>query len=79
MERKDKIEFAEHKGILIPDAYYILNLIHGESDHIKYDEDTKQFNEKPMVYKLNNIVIKHMVAELFDYEPGISVTLNKLH
>ena len=76
---KDKIEFAEHKGILIPDAYYILNLIHGESDHIKYDEDTKQFNEKPMVYKLNNIVIKHMVAELFDYEPGISVTLNKLH
>ena len=76
---KDKIEFAESKNILIPDAYYILSLIHGESDHIEYDEDHKKFNEKPMVYKLNNAVIKHMVATLFDYEPGTSIPLSKLH
>lgn len=76
---KDKMEFAESKGMIIPDAYYILSLIHGESDHIEYDENAKEFKEKPVVYKLNNIVVKHMVAELFDYKPGVDVTLDKLH
>ncbi len=76
---KDKMEFAEEKGKMIPDAYYILSLIHGESDHIEYDENTKEFKEKPVVYKLNNIVIKHMVAELFDYEYGTDVPISKLH
>ncbi len=76
---KDKMEFAEGKGKIIPDAYYILSLIHGESDHIEYDENTKQFKEKPVIYKLNNTVVKHMVAELFDYEHGTDVTITKLH
>lgn len=76
---RDKMEFAESKGKLIPDAYYILCLIHGESDHIEYDGNTKQFKEKPIIYKLNNIVVKHMVAELFDYKSGVDVTLDKLH
>lgn len=77
----DKIEFAENinKNIIVPDAYFILSLIHGESDHIEYDEAHKKFNEKPVIYKLNNNVIKHMVAELFDYMPGIPVPLSKLH
>ena len=76
---KGKIEFAEGKGKLIPDAYYILSLIHGESDHIEYDENTKEFKEKPVVYKLNNIIVKHMVAELFDYKQGTVVPISKLH
>ena len=76
---KDKMEFAEGKGILIPDAYYILSLIHGESDHIEYDKNTGDFKEKPVVYKLNNIVVKHMVAELFDYKSGENITIDKLH
>lgn len=76
---QDKMEFAEEKGKLIPDAYYILSLIHGESDHIEYDENTKQFNEKPVIYKLNNIVVKHMVSELFDYKHGEDVPISKLH
>ena len=75
----DKMEFAESKGKLIPDAYYILSLIHGESDHIEFDENTKQFKEKPVIYKLNNIVVKHMVAELFDYKYGTNVPISKLH
>lgn len=76
---KDKMEFAEGKGKLIPDAYYILSLIHGESDHIEFDKNTKQFNEKPVIYKLNNNVVKHMVSELFDYKPGTNVLISKLH
>ena len=76
---QDKMEFAEDKGKMIPDAYYILSLIHGESDHIEYDKNTKQFNEKPVIYKLNNIVVKHMVAELFDYKHGEDVPISKLH
>lgn len=76
---QDKMEFAEDKGKMIPDAYYILSLIHGESDHIEYDKNTKQFNEKPVIYKLNNIVVKHMVAELFDYKQGVDVPISKLH
>lgn len=75
----DKMEFAEDKGKMIPDAYYILSLIHGESDHIEFDENTKQFNEKPVIYKLSNPVVKHMVTELFDYKPGTSVSISKLH
>ena len=74
-----KMKFAEGKGKVIPDAYYILSLIHGESDHIEFDENTKQFNEKPVIYKLNNNVVKHMVAELFDYKHGIIVPISKLH
>ena len=73
------MEFAEGKGKVIPDAYYILSLIHGESDHIEFDENTKQFNEKPVIYKLNNNVVKHMVAELFDYKKGTDVPISKLH
>lgn len=76
---QDKMEFAEGKGKVIPDAYYILSLIHGESDHIEFDENTKQFNEKPVIYKLNNNVVKHMVAELFNYKPGTIVPISKLH
>ena len=76
---KDKIEFAETKNIIIPDAYYILSLIHGESDHIEYDESQMKFNEKNIVYKLNNNVIKHMIAELFDYQTGVPVALSKIH
>lgn len=76
---QDKMEFAEGKGKVIPDAYYILSLIHGESDHIEFDENTKQFNEKPVIYKLNNNVVKHMVAELFDYKKGTDVPISKLH
>lgn len=76
---QDKMDFAEGKGIMIPDAYYILSLIHGESDHIEFNENTKQFNEKPVIYKLNNIVVKHMVAELFDYKEGADVLISKLH
>lgn len=76
---QDKMDFAEGKGIMIPDAYYILSLIHGESDHIEFNENTKQFNEKPIIYKLNNIVVKHMVAELFDYKEGTDVLISKLH
>ena len=76
---QDKMEFAEDKGKMIPDAYYILSLIHGESDHIEYDKNTKQFNEKPVIYKLNNIVVKRMVAELFDYKHGEDVPISKLH
>lgn len=75
---KKKMEFAESKGKLIPDAYYILSLIHGESDHISFDKDQKKFNEKPVVYVLGNEVVKHMVALLFDYD-GSSVPLEKLH
>lgn len=76
---KDKIEFVENLGIVIPDAYYILSLIHGETDHIEFDESQKKFNEKPVIYKLNNSVVKHMVATLFDYQDGETVPLDKIH
>ena len=75
---QDKMDFAEGKGKMIPDAYYILSLIHGESEHIEFDVNTMQFNEKPVIYKLNNIVVKHMVAELFDYN-GTDIHISKLH
>lgn len=76
---KDKMNFAETKGIIVPDAFYILSLIHGESDHIGLIQDKNEFKETEIVYTLDNKVLRHMIEELFDYKSGNQVPIDKLH
>lgn len=75
----DKMDYAQSKGVIIPDALYVLSLIHNQSDHLKYDAIKNQYIEKPVVYKLNHPIVKHIVATLFEYKGGEEIGLDKLH
>lgn len=75
----DKMDYAQSKGVIIPDALYVLSLIHNQSDHLKYDTIRNQYIEKPVVYKLSHPIVKHIVATLFEYKEGEEIGLDKLH
>lgn len=64
----EKLEFCERHNIVIPDTYFIVNSIHNEADHLKQNPLTGRFEEKTMVYKLQNGVVHHIVAQLFQYK-----------
>lgn len=64
----DKLEFCERNSIPVPDAYFIVNSIHNEADHLKQNPLTGRFEEKAMVYKLQNGVIHNVVEQLFSYK-----------
>lgn len=70
-----KLEFCEDNGIIVPDAYFIVNSIHNSADHLKQNPITGVFEEKQMVYKLSNNVVYHIIAELFCYE-GLPITVD---
>ena len=64
----EKLKFCEDNNIPVPDAYYIVNAIHNSSDHLRENPVTGQFEEKAMVYKLQNGVIKSVLKKLFNYQ-----------
>ena len=41
----DKLEFCENNGIMVPDAYFIVNSIHNSADHLKQNPLTGAFEE----------------------------------
>ena len=61
----EKLKFCEDNNIPVPDAYFIVNAIHNSSDHLRENPVTGQFEEKAMVYKLQNGVIKNVLKKLF--------------
>lgn len=63
-----KLEFCEDNNIPVPDAYFIVNAIHNSSDHLRENPVTGKFEEKAMVYKLQNGVIKNVLKKLFNYQ-----------
>lgn len=64
---KKKFDLCESHGITIPSVYYIVNAIHNEADHLKYDQMHKVFQEKNTVYKLQNLVVKNILKGVFEY------------
>ena len=72
-----KLEFCENNGIIVPDAYFIVNSIHNSADHLKQNQITGIFEEKQMVYKLSNNVVYHIIAKLFCYE-GLPITVDTI-
>ena len=64
----EKLKFCEDNNIPVPDAYFIVNAIHNSSDHLRENPITGKFEEKSMVYKLQNGVIKNVLKKLFNYQ-----------
>jgi energy-coupling factor transporter ATP-binding protein EcfA2 len=63
----NKLEFCEKNNLPVPDAYFIVNAIHNSSDHLRENPVTGKFEEKAMVYKLQNKVIRNILEKLFGY------------
>ena len=70
---KAKLEFAENILRELPDIYFILGVIYNDAGHLK-DENS----EKPVVYRLNNLIIQNMISEIFEYQ-GVDLTIDSIH
>lgn len=64
---KYKLAYAEDHGVMVPDVLNVVNAIHNEADHLKYDAISHQYLEKSMVYKLQNNVIQGMMKQIFGW------------
>lgn len=65
---KYKFAYAEDNGVSIPEVLYIVNAIHNEADHLKYDQVKHEYLEKSMVYKLQNNVIMGIIKQIFEWD-----------
>lgn len=70
---KPKLEFAEKILGELPDIYFILGVIYNDAGHLK-DENS----EKPVVYRLKNLIILDMISEIFEYQ-GVDLTIDSIH
>lgn len=70
---KPKLEFAEKILGELPDIYFILGVIYNDAGHLK-DENS----EKPVVYRLKNLIILDMINEIFEYQ-GVDLTIDSIH
>ena len=70
---KLKLEFAENILGELPDIYFILGVIYNDAGHLK-DENS----EKPVVYRLKNLIILEMINEIFEYQ-GVDLTIDSIH
>ena len=58
---REKLDFAESKGVSSPEIYYLLGIIYNDGMHWKNNYD----NVTPIVTKLTNLTIKQMINEVF--------------
>lgn len=59
---REKLDFAESKGVSSPEIYYLLGIIYNEGMHWKNNYD----NVTPIVTTLTNLTIKQMIKEVFE-------------
>lgn len=64
----DKIAVIEKYGIDIPESFNLITALHNEADHVKLDKEKLGYIEKPIVYKLRHLVIKNLIAKIFDFK-----------
>lgn len=57
---REKLEYAESKGIPIPETYFLLGIIYNEALHWKPNHD----NISPIISKLENFTIKQIVSRI---------------
>lgn len=74
---KNKFKFAEENAVVIPDTLNMINAIHNEADHLKYDAENHRFLEKAMVYKLQNNVIRSIIIQIFGWK-GVALTTDTI-
>lgn len=70
---KNKFTYCEEHGVIIPDVYNIINAIHNEADHLSYNDSRGEFEEKTMVYKLQNNVVLNIIRKLFNWTDGLKI------
>ena len=58
---REKLDFAESKGVSSPEIYYLLGIIYNDGMHWKNNYD----NVTPIVTNLANLTIKQMINEVF--------------
>jgi len=57
----NKLNFAEDKGVVVSDTFYLLGVLYNDIAHIRPHTDYST----PIISKLNNRVIKNMITKLF--------------
>lgn len=57
----NKLDFAVNKDIDVPEIYYLLGILHNQYLHWTPDRDY----ETPIMSKLNNMVIRNLIQEIF--------------
>ena len=68
MKKLWRLHLVKASIILGSRNYFIVNAIHNSSDHLRENPITGKFEEKSMVYKLQNGVIKNVLKKLFNYQ-----------
>lgn len=58
---KEKLLFAQSKGIIVPETYFLLGIVYNHPLHTVGNDDIS----KPLGIKLDNFTIKQMITELW--------------
>jgi ABC-type multidrug transport system ATPase subunit len=61
---RSKLEKAEEMGVVSPESHYLLGIIYNEAMHWKDNQD----NVSPVASKLENLVIKKLIRDVFEKE-----------
>lgn len=75
-ETIEKLHFCEDSGSPIPSSYYIVAALHNEASHVKYNDGV--IKDTPMIYKLQNEVIRSILKSIFNYTEGVPVLYDAL-
>jgi energy-coupling factor transporter ATP-binding protein EcfA2 len=59
---REKLKKAEEMGVISPETHYLLGIIYNEGMHWKDNND----NISPIVSKLENLVIKNLIKDVFN-------------
>jgi hypothetical protein len=59
---RNKLDFAESIGVIVPEAYYLLGIIYNDGMHWKKSQD----NISPIAAKLENLTIRYLIKNVFD-------------
>lgn len=58
---KNKLEYCESLGLVVPEIYYLLGIIYNDNLHLRNDKDIA----KPLAIKLENLTIRLMIRSIF--------------
>lgn len=60
----NKLQFAQSKGVAVPEIYFLLAVIYNDAMHVRPNQD----NFSGLGAKLANLTIKHMISTLIEPE-----------
>ncbi|TCL32452.1 hypothetical protein EV210_12117 [Anaerospora hongkongensis] len=60
---RNKLEFAEERGVSVPEYFYLLGIVYNDGMHWKDNHD----NVSPIAVKLENITIRKLIVDVFEF------------